>query len=74
MNAMNEDKSYVSPEDIEEMLAEIKEEADEIGAPSLLSRRFLTAGSMVLILLLVYLAGKRRGERTKTFIEIIRSE
>ena len=54
--------------------AEIKEEADEIGGPSLLSRRFLTAGSMVLILLLVYLAGKRRGERTKTFIEVIRAE
>ena len=71
---MNEDQSYVSPEDIEEMLAEIKEEADEIGGPSLLSRRFLTAGSMVLILLLVYLAGKRRGERTKTFIEVIRAE
>ena len=56
------------------MLAEIKEEAGEIGGPSLLSRRFLTAGSMVLILLLVYLAGKRRGERTKTFIEVIRAE
>ena len=71
---MNEDKPYVSPEDIEEMLAELKEEADEIGGPSLLSRRFLAAGSIALILLLVYLAGKRRGEKTKTFIEVIRSE
>ena len=71
---MNEDQSYVSPEDIEEMLAELKEEADGIGEPSLLLRRFLAAGSMALILLLVYLAGKRRGEKTKTFIEVIRSE
>ena len=71
---MNEDKSNVSPEDIEEILAELKEEADEIGGPSLLLRRSLAAGSMLLILLLVYLAGKRRGEKTKTFIEIIRSE
>ena len=71
---MNEDKPYVSPEDIEEMLAELKEEADGIGGPSLLSRRFLAAGSIALILLLVYLAGKRRGEKTKTFIEVIRSE
>ena len=71
---MNEDKSYVSPEDIEELLAELKEDADEIGGPSPLLRRLLAAGSMVFILLLVYLAGKRRGERTKTFIEIIRSE
>ena len=43
---MNEDKSNVSPKDIEEILAELKEEADEIGGPSLLSRRFLAAGSM----------------------------
>ena len=71
---MNEDKSYVSPKDIEEMFVELKEGADEIGGPSLLSRRILAAGSMVLILLLVYLAGKRRGEKTKTFIEVIRSE
>ena len=71
---MNEDKSYVSPKDIEEMLVELKEGADEIGGPSLLARRILAAVSMVLILLLVYLAGKRRGEKTKTFIEVIRSE
>ena len=71
---MNEDQSYVSPEDIEEMLAELKEEADGIGGPSLLSRRFLAAGSIAFILLLVYLVGKRRGEKTKTFIEVIRSE
>ena len=31
---MNEDNSNVSPEDIEELLAELKEEADEIGAVS----------------------------------------
>ena len=68
-------RDHVSLVDVvEEMLAELKEEADEIGGPSLLSRRFLAAGSMILILLLVYLAGKRRGEKTKTFIEIIRSE
>ena len=71
---MNEDNSYVSPEDIEELLAELKEEADEIGGPSILSRRIFSAGSMILILLLVYLAGKRRGERSKTFIEVVRSE
>ncbi len=56
------------------MLAGLKEEADEIGGPSILSRRIFSAGSMILILLLVYLAGKRRGERSKTFIEVVRSE
>lgn len=71
---MNKNTSYISPDDIEEMLAGLKEEADEIGGPSILSRRIFSAGSMILILLLVYLAGKRRGERSKTFIEVVRSE
>ena len=71
---MNEDKSYVSSRDIEELLAELKEEADEIGGPSHLKRRILAAGSMLLILLLVYLSGKRSGEKTKMFIEVTRSE
>tara|TARA_B100000700_G_C14793276_1_gene736953 strand:- start:326 stop:550 length:225 start_codon:yes stop_codon:yes gene_type:complete len=74
VNAMSENASYVSPEDIEGMLTELKEEADEIGGPSILSRRILAAGSAILTLLLVYLAGKRSGERTKTLIEVIRSE
>ena len=71
---MNENTLSVSPEDIEGMLTELKEEADEIGGPSILSRRILAAASAILVLSLVYLAGKRRGERTKTYIEVLRSK
>ncbi len=71
---MNEDKSFVTREDIEGRLADLKTETDGIGGPSIISRRILAACSAVLILLVVFYVGKRRGERTKTFVEVIRSE
>ena len=71
---MNEDKSFVTREDIEGRLADLKTETDGIGGSSIISRRILAASSAVLILLVVFYVGKRRGERTKTFVEVIRSE
>ena len=71
---MNEDKPFVTREDIEGRLADLKAETDGISGPSTISRRILAACSAVLILLVVFYVGKRRGERTKTFVEVIRSE
>ena len=66
--------SLVTPEDIEKNLIDLKNEADEISGPSTISRRFVAAGSAILVLAAIYYAGKRRGEKTKTFVEIIRAE
>jgi len=71
---MNEKSSSITPEDIEEKFSELKEEADEISGPSILLRRVIAAGMGTLLLFLVYLAGKRSGNRTKTFIEVVRTE
>ena len=71
---MNEDKSFVTREDIEGRLADLKTETDGISGPSIISRRILAASSAVLVLLVVFYVGKRRGARTKTFVEVIRSE
>ena len=71
---MKEKSSPITPEDIEEKFSELKEEADEISGPSILFRRVIAAGMATLLLILVYLAGKRSVNRTKTFIEVIRSE
>ena len=71
---MKEKSSSITPEDIEEKFSELKEEADEISGPSILLRRVIAAGMGTLLLFLVYLAGKRNGNRTKTFIEVVRTE
>ena len=51
---MNEDKSFVTREDIEGRLADLKTETDGIGGPSIISRRILAVSSAVLILLVVF--------------------
>ena len=71
---MSDNSGLITRKDIEEKFAGLKEEADEIGGPSVLSRRLVAAGAAILILTIVYFVGKRRGERTKTFVEIIRAE
>ena len=71
---MSDNSGLITRKDIEEKFAGLKEEADEINGPSVLSRRLVTAGAAILILTIVYFVGKRRGERTKTFVEIIRAE
>ena len=74
MKSMSDNSTLITRKDIEEKFAELKEEADEISGPSALSRRLVAVGTAILILTVVYFVGKRRGERTKTFVEIIRAE
>ncbi len=63
---------HVTRKDIEESLTDLKDEADQISGTSAISRRLLTAGSAILVLCVIYYAGKRRGQKTKTYIEIMR--
>ena len=74
MKSMSDNSTLITRKDIEEKFAELKEEADEISGPAALSRRLVAVGTAILILTVVYFVGKRRGERTKTFVEIIRAE
>ena len=74
MKSMPDKESLISRQDIEKKFTELKEETDEFSGPSVLSRRIFAVGGAILALLMVYYAGKRRGERTKTFVEVIRAE
>ena len=64
----------ISPEDIEERLINLKKETDEINSPDVITRRLIATGCTLMILGVVYYTGKRRGEKTKTFIEIVRAQ
>ncbi|MBG01253.1 MAG: hypothetical protein CL470_03175 [Acidimicrobiaceae bacterium] len=64
----------ISAKDIEERLINLKEETDEINGPDEITRRLIIAGVALVVLGAVYYVGKRRGEKTKTFIEVVRSQ
>ena len=66
------DDSRITRKDIEEQFVDLKNEADQISGPTTISRRLLTAASALFVLSVIYYAGKRRGQKTKTFVEIIR--
>lgn len=63
---------YITSTDIESKLQEIQDEAEEIGEPSLVSRRLVMAGTAIIVLTAIYFLGKQRGQGTKTFVEVVR--
>ena len=71
---MSTNQALISSEDIEESLINLKKEADEINSPDEITRRLIAAGSALIVLGAVYFVGKRRGGKTKTFIEIVREQ